>query len=192
MKVLLVDDDVMRARLLEGALRDLGHDIIAQIDQREDLLASVRRTQPDIIIVDVESPERDTLEDMHGIQRDMPRPVLMFTHDGDPHKMRTALRAGVSAYVVKGLEVTRVKPILDVAIARFTEHQALRRELQQASTQLAQRKQIERAKGILMQQRSCSEDMAYRALRKMAMDRSRSVAEVAAEVIAAERLLASS
>lgn len=123
------------------------------------------------------------------ITRDDPRPIVMFTQDQDRTLMREALEAGVSAYVVDGLSVERVRPIVEVALARFEQWQALRRELDQAQTNLAERKVIERAKGIVMKQRGCTESEAYVLLRKLAMDRHQRLAHVAESVITMAELL---
>jgi response regulator NasT len=123
------------------------------------------------------------------VTRDDPRPIVMFTQDQDRTMIREALKAGVTAYVVDGLSAERIRPIMDVAVARFEQSQALHQELQEARATLAERKVIERAKGILMQQRGCSEDEAYRLLRKAAMDGNKRLAEVAEQLIAMIKLL---
>lgn len=175
--------------MLERALQLAGYQVSAPTGVGKDLIGMVQSTQADVIVIDVDSPERDTLEHMCSIAREMARPMVMFTHDEDAERMRTAIRAGVSAYVVGGLAGDRVKHIVDVAVLRFEEHQALRRELDQAKNSLTERKLIDRAKGILMRQRDCGEEQAYQAMRKMAMDRNRRLAEVAQSVIDAAELL---
>lgn len=189
LRVLLVDEDQERRVLLQEALDAAGFAVVISTGSGGDLSGVVRRVQPDVIVIDVDAPDRDTLENMCCIARDVPRPVVMFTHDEDTEKMRTAIRAGVSAYIVGSITSERVKPIVDVAVLRFEEHQALRRELDQAKNSLADRKVIERAKGILMRQRDCGEEQAYQALRKLAMDRNRKLVEVAQSVIDAAELL---
>jgi len=189
-RVMVVDESPARAESLRQALLELGYRVIACIGPDEHIPTRVRETQPDVIIIDVDSPDRDTLEHLCVIDRDQPRPVVLFTHDDDRDKIRAAMRAGVSAYVVRGLSSERVRPVIDVAMARFQEFQALRRRLDQANASLAERKRIERAKGILMKSRGCAEDEAYRLLRKMAMDRGKRVADIADTLIAAEDLLA--
>ncbi len=188
-RVLLVDEDSDRREVLSQALADAGYQLIARSAAGRDLMSEVLAVQPDVVVIDVDSPDRDTLEHMCSVARDLPHPVVMFTHDDDAENMRTAIRAGVSAYVVGGLAIERVKPIVDVAILRFAEHQALRQELVQTRTTLSGRKVVERAKGILMSQRGCDEEQAYQALRKMAMDRNHRLAEVAQNVIDAAELL---
>ncbi|HYA36690.1 MAG TPA: ANTAR domain-containing protein [Candidatus Methylomirabilis sp.] len=189
-RVMVVDESPARAESLRQALLELGYRVIACIGPDEHIPTRVRETQPDVIIIDVDSPDRDTLEHLCVIDRDQPRPVVLFTHDDDRDKIRAAMRAGVSAYVVRGLSSERVQPVIEVAMARFQEFQALRRRLDQANASLAERKRIERAKGILMKSRGCAEDEAYRLLRKMAMDRGKRVADIADTLIAAEDLLA--
>lgn len=189
LRVLLVDEDQERRALLQEALDAAGFAVVISTGTGSDLSGVVRRVQPDVIVIDVDAPDRDTLENMCCIARHVPRPVVMFTHDEDAEKMRTAIRAGVSAYIVGSITSERVKPIVDVAVLRFEEHQALRRELEQTRNSLADRKVIERAKGILMRQRECGEEQAYQSLRKLAMDRNRKLVEVAQSVIDAAELL---
>lgn len=189
LRVLLVDETLERATLLKHALQEAGYHIAAHISSSDDLAGVVCELGPDVIIVDTESPDRDTLEHLCVISRDQPRPIVMFTHDGDSEKIRAAIRAGVSAYVVNGLQSERLRPVMDVAMAQFNEFQAMRRELEKAESQLAERKDVERAKGILMKQRGWSEDAAYQALRKMAMDKGVKLAEVARQVISVAELL---
>ncbi len=189
MQVMLVDESDKRAAFLERALRDAGYRVVSCAAADGDLSAQVRAHQPDVIIIDTESPDRDTLEHLCCISRDQPRPVVIFTHDEDSAKIRAAMQAGVSAYVVRGLASERIKPVIDVAVARFREYQALKRDLEKANASLGERKLIERAKGIVMRQRGCTEDEAYRALRKLAMDRGKRLLDVAQVIVAAEELL---
>lgn len=189
LSVLLVDDDPTRAAIVESALRAAGYDVVTVVNTATEMLAQVRAMRPDVIIIDRDSPDRDTLEHVCMITRDDPRPIVMFTQDQDRTLMREALKAGVSAYVVDGLSVERVRPIVEVALVRFEQWQALRRELDQAQTHLAERKVIERAKGIIMKQRRCTEDEAYALLRKLAMDRNQRLAHVAESVITMAELL---
>jgi response regulator NasT len=189
MRVLLVDDDRERAATLSETLREAGHEVIGSFSEAFGLLARVRQMKPDVIIIDHDSPDRDTLEHVCMVTRDDPRPIVMFTQDREGTMIREALKAGVSAYVVDGLAPERLRPILEVAVARFEQHLALRQELDEARASLAERKVIERAKGILMKQRACSEDEAYRLLRKAAMDANKRLADVAEQLIAMSKLL---
>jgi response regulator NasT len=153
------------------------------------LLAQVRAVEPDVIIIDRDSPDRDTLEHVCMVTRDQPRPIVMFADDGDRMAIRAAVDAGVSAYVVGGLKAERIRPIVDVAIARFEQFQAMRQELDQTKANLAERKQIERAKGMVMKSRGVSEEEAYGLLRKLAMERNQRIAQVSENVIAMAELL---
>ncbi len=189
LKVMIVDEITERAEALQRALGQLGYEVIAYMPSAFDLHRQVSALQPDIVIIDTDSPDRDTLENLCVVSRDDPCPVVMFTHDGDSEKIRAATQAGVSAYVVNGMAAERVGPIIDAAVARFEQFQVLRRELDQIGEKLADRKVIERAKGILMKTRSLSEEEAYRALRKQAMENNARLAEVARQVIAVAGLL---
>lgn len=189
LRVMVVDEDSERRQILQQVLRQAGHRVVADVASTINMPNLVAKLQPDVIIIDTNSPDRDTLEHICVITQDAPRPIIMFSADGDCKKIRDAVRAGVSAYVVDGLSPARVQPIIDVAIARFEELQALRNELASAQLQLADRKYVERAKGILMKQKALSEEAAYRLLRKMAMDENIKLVEVAQQVIRAAKLL---
>lgn len=186
LNVMLVDRDAERSAILEQALREAGYSISAKVKEGEDLIAQVLLHQPDVIIIDMEDPGRDTLEQMREIGRHQPKPIVLFSDKRDADYIRQAVQAGVSAYVVDGLSSERVLPIVEVALARFREFQALRGELAEAKNQLAERKVIEQAKGLLMQRKGLSEAQAYQLLRKAAMDRNTRLAEVARFLIALE------
>lgn len=187
--VMLVDDQAPRAALLAQALTDQGFVVVARLSSAQGLVEAVGRHQPDVIIIDVDSPDRDTLDTMAVLHRDAPRPVVMFTADGDSATIHRAVSAGVSAYVADGLQTARVRPIIDVAIARFREYQALRNELEATRTQLVERKRIDQAKAVLIKTRGMSEEQAYHAMRRMAMDRGQRLGEVAANILAVMNLL---
>ena len=153
------------------------------------LAERIAQLQPDLIIVDAESDARDALEHVVMATRDERRPIVMFTNDDDTSHVKAAVAAGVSAYIVAGLAAERIRPILDVAMARFQHEQALRRELAEARTELSQRKLIDRAKGLLMQRQGLTEQQAYDKLRKAAMDRGLKLADVASRIIEAAELL---
>jgi response regulator NasT len=186
---MLVDQNPGRAAILEQALRDQGYDVVARISAGEHLQAEVERVRPDVVIVDAESPDRDILEHVASLNRASPKPVLMFAEDSDTDTIEAAVRAGVSAYVVDGFSGARLRPLMQVAIARFREFQALRRELEETRAKLADRKDVERAKGLLISRRGLSEDEAYRALRKLSMDRNLSIGEAARNLLAMADLL---
>nr|WP_300311647.1 ANTAR domain-containing protein [Halomonas sp.] len=183
LKVLLVDEEVVRAAMVEEALCQEGHEVICRLSSPASLNEMVARHSPDVVIIDMESPDRDTLDSMSLLHRENPRPVVFFADQHDPDSMQAALKAGVSAYVVDGLVAGRVKAVMDVAIARFESFQSMRKELDRARNQLAERKRIEKAKGLLMKHQSCDEEQAYRMLRKLAMDRGQRIADVADSVI---------
>jgi response regulator NasT len=142
-----------------------------------------------VVIVDMDSPDRDTLEDMQRITSEQPRPIVMFVDETDSESIRTAVRAGVAAYVVRGASPERIRPVLEVACARFEEFQALKSELARAQSTLADRKVIERAKGILMEKRGLTEELAFSMLRTMAMKRGARIADVARHVLAAAEII---
>jgi response regulator NasT len=190
LKVMIVDDVVERAEVLRDALVRAGHEVIAYMPSTFDLHRQVSALKPDIVIIDTDSPDRDTLENICVVSRDEPRPVVMFTHDGDGEKIRAATQAGVSAYVVDGMTGERIGPIIEAAVARFEQFHALKRELDDIEEKLADRKVIERAKGILMKTRNLSEEAAYSALRKQAMESNARLADVSRQLIAVAGLLA--
>jgi response regulator NasT len=188
-RIALVDDKPERSDDLERALAREGYEVLARLTSGADLRARVAELDPDVIIVDMQSPERDVLEDMQRLQAQAPRPVVMFVDESDSDSIQAAVRAGVSAYVVDGLRSRSVRPIVEVAIARFQAFQALRGELEAARESLEERKIIERAKGILMQRRGVGEPEAYALLRRAAMDRQQKLVEVARHLIQIADLL---
>ncbi len=188
-RVMLVDDTPTRSALLEQALLDQGYMVVCRLESAQGLIKNVEIHQPDIIIMDLESPDRDTLENMTILNQHNPKPVIMFSGEGDSAIISQAVQAGVSAYVVDGLNPNRVKAILDVAIARFREYQALRKELKNTRDQLADRKVIDKAKGLLMKAKDLDEEQAYHAMRKMAMDQSKPLVEIAHNILSVLELL---
>ena len=190
LRVLVVDQNPERAALVRRALMEEGEDHVVEIATGSgDLLILLRAAQPDIVIVDLDLPDRDTIEQLRVATREMPRPIVMFVDQTDADTMRAAISAGVSAYVVDGLTAKRVKPVLDVAVARFQAFEQLRHELETARLGLAERKIIDRAKGILMQVRGMTEEEAYAALRSKAMNEQRKVIDIAQSIITAAELL---
>ncbi|HLO94721.1 MAG TPA: ANTAR domain-containing protein [Burkholderiaceae bacterium] len=188
-RVLLIEDGVASPQLLRQELQQLGCEVLGTVDNATLIHDCVQRLQPDVVIVNAESPTRDTLEHLASLNDALPRPVVVFAEDPADAPMRRALQAGVSAYVVAGLQPQRLALVLQVAIARFEQDLALRQELDRAQAQLAARKTIERAKGILMQEAGLDEEAAYQRLRKLAMDRKLPMAELAARIIEAQSLL---
>ncbi len=189
LRVLLIDYEPERVPRLEALLRDQGYIVLARLVASVDLLSAVREQKPEIVVVAINLPDRDTLDELRDITREQPVPIAMFVNQGDGTQIRQAVRAGVSAFAVDGIAPERIRPILDAAIAQFGETQALRNELAEAKKALAERKIVEQAKGLIMQQRQCSEAEAYGDLRRMAMDRSLPLAEIARTVVAESKPL---
>lgn len=179
-----------RSRSLRIGLLEAGYNIVAVLPVDTFLPDRINQIQPDMIIVDAESQARDTLEHVVMATRDARRPIVMFTDDNDTTHVRDAIAAGVTAYVVAGLAPERVKPVLEIALARFEHEEKLRRELAEARTQLADRKLIDRAKGLLMQRHGIAEPEAYNRLRKAAMDKGLKITDIAQRIVDAYDLLA--
>jgi response regulator NasT len=189
LKIVIVDKNPIRAAILEDGLREAGHVHVVRVDETSHLLARIYAVDPDVILIDLESPSRDVLEQMLQVSRAVRRPVAMFVDQSDQASTEAAVDAGVSAYIVGGLQKERVKNILDLCISRFNSFARLRDELERARTALEERKVVDRAKGILMKARNLSEDAAYVLLRKTAMNENKKIAEVAQSVVTAAELL---
>jgi two-component system, response regulator / RNA-binding antiterminator len=189
LRILLVDQNVTRASILEEGLREAGYTNVSVVRDMQNLLRRIVDADPDVIFIDLENPNRDVLEQMFQVSRCVRRPIAMFVDHSDTDMIRAAVESGVGAYVVDGLRKERVKSILDMAVSRFNAFSQLRDELERAKQELEDRKVIERAKGILMKERGLSEEAAYALLRKAAMNENRRVAEVAQSVVTAARLL---
>ena len=187
------DDDALsqaeRSRTLRIGLLASGFNLVATLPADMFLMDRLAQIQPDMIIVDAESDARDSLEHVVMATRDARRPIVLFTNDDDTRHVKEAVAAGVSAYIVAGLEPSRIRPILDVAMARFQHEQGLRRELAEARTELRDRKVIDKAKGLLMQRQGLSEQAAYEKLRKAAMDKGMRLGDVAQRMLDVADLL---
>ena len=186
------DDEVAqaeRSRQLRIGLLENGYNVVAVLPTDTFLRERIAQLQPDMIIVDAESAARDALEHVVIATRDERRPIVLFTNDGDTSHVQDAVAAGVSAYIVAGLAPDRIRPILEVAMARFRHEQGLRRELADARSELQDRKLVDKAKGLLMQRQGLSEQDAYNKLRKAAMDRGLKLADVAQRILDAADLL---
>lgn len=188
LRVLLIDDGAHHIGLIHDELSRQGHLVVGVVDTALLIHDCVLRLQPDVVIVDSESPSRDTLENLGTVSAQCPRPVVVFSEDAGQGPMQQALKAGVSAYVIAGLQPQRLLPVLQVAIARFEQDRLLRGQLESAQSQLSERKLVERAKGILMQEIGLSEEQAFAHLRKLAMDRGHRLAQVAERVVEARAL----
>jgi two-component system, response regulator / RNA-binding antiterminator len=189
LRILLVEADREKARDIISALKDAGWDNVYAVGQISSLSRAVKEFLPDIVLIDLAHPDRDTLEHITLATQSTERAVALFVDHTDDDLTRAALNAGVSAYVVDGMQINRIKPVLETAITRFQIMRRMRSELTAAKQALEDRKTIDRAKGILMRQRSLSEDEAYRLLRKAAMDQGRKVIDVAQALVTAADLL---
>lgn len=184
LRILLIDKDPERASQVCQALRHEGHEVIRQRPDATGLTAAVARDQPDMVIIDMDSPDRDTLENMSTLNTHAPRPIVFFADKpGDRETIHAAVKAGVSAYVVDGIQPERVRSIIDSAVAQFESFQALRAELEETRSALEDRKTIEKAKGLIMRHEHCDEETAYRMLRSSAMEHSERLAVMAQRVI---------
>lgn len=186
---ILVVDEFDSDLLLEQTLSQHGYQVATLKLQALDLLPTVQNLQPDVVVLNLYSPTEKLLAMMVTLNQQYAVPVIMFAEDQQTDTINKVIKAGVSAYIVEGLEPRRIKAIVEVAIARFNEQQALKDELQKTKNQLEERKLVDRAKALLIKSQAYSEDQAYHALRKLAMDRKVSLGEMAKNVIAMAELL---
>ena len=189
LKIVIVDENPTRTAVLEDALREAGHAHIVRLGETSQLLARICAVDPDVIIIDLETPRRAVLEQMFEVSRAVKRPVAMFVEESDKAAIEAAVDAGVSAYIVGGLRKERIANIVDLCISRFNSFARLREELERARGALEERKVIDRAKGILMTAKNLTEDAAYGLLRKTAMNENKKIAEVAQSVVTAAGML---
>jgi response regulator NasT len=189
LKILLIDGDPIRREILKAGLLEAGFENVVRIETTDGLLDQVYRIDPDVILIDLEDPSRDVLEQMFQVSRIVRRPIAMFVDQSDQRTTEAAVEAGVSAYIVGGLQKERIKGILELCISRFNAVARLQDELARAKDALEARKLIDRAKGILMQAKGLSEEQAYAALRKAAMNEKRKISDVAQAVVTASELL---
>ncbi len=189
MRIAIIDESGLRATILEEGLREAGFDDIDVVPPTGAFVARLERMAPDVVLMNLGNPSRDSLEEMLAVSRALARPIAMFVDQSDDDMIGAAIDAGVSAYVVDGLRKDRVKPILDLAIRRFHAFSRLQAELDEARTELAERKTIDRAKAILMESRKLGEPEAYALLRSTAMSQGRRIVDVAEALITAAGLL---
>ena len=189
LRILIIDENRIRASILEEGFREAGYTDVILISEMQGLLRKIVDADPAVIFIDLENPNRDVLEQMFQVSRTVRRPVAMFVDKSDKAATEAAIDAGVSAYIVDGLKKERVKPILDMTISRFNSFNRMREELDRAKQALADRKIIDKAKGILMKSRSLSEEEAYALMRKTAMNESRRLSDVAQSIVTAAKLL---
>lgn len=189
LRIAVIDKNPLRAAILEDGLREAGHMHVVRIDDTADVLDRIRGIDPDVILIDLESPSRDVLEQMFQVSRMIARPVAMFVDRSDSGTIDAAIDAGVSAYIVDGLRKERIKPILDTTISRFNAFAKLKDELERTKSQLEDRKTIDRAKALIMRAKSISEEQAYALMRKVAMNENKKIAEIARSILTAAELL---
>ena len=188
-KIVIVDENPVRAAILEDGLREAGHVQVVRIGEMAHLLARIYAIDLDVILIDLENPSRDVLEQMFQVSRAVRRPIAMFVDQSDAASIQASVDAGVSAYIVDGLKKERVKPILDLCISRFNAFSKLQDELERTKSALEDRKIIDRAKGILMKLKGLTEEEAYVLLRSTAMREKKKIAEIAQSIVTASELL---
>lgn len=189
LKILVIDENALRASVIEAGLREAGHHDVTVLLEVHGAARHIERVQPDVIVIDLQNPNRDMLESMFQLSRSVRRPIAMFVDRSEQGAIERAVDAGVSAYVIDGMRQERVKPILDMAISRFNAFARMQRELDEAKSELESRKMVDRAKAILMKSRGLSEEEAYKLLRKTAMNQNRKIGEIAQSLVMAAGLL---
>src|ERR1700754_4517776 len=188
LKIVIVDESPVRAAILVDGLREAGFSQVVHLESTDNLLKRIYEIDPDVILIDLENPSRDVLEQMFQVSRIVKRPVAMFVDQADSASIQASVDAGVSAYIVDGLKKERIKSILDLCISRFNAFSRLQTELEQTKNALEDRKVIDRAKGILMKRKKMSEAEAYDLLRRTAMNENKKIADIAQSVITASEM----
>ena len=188
-KIVIVDESPIRAAILDEGLREAGYTSVVRISEMQSLLARIYALDPDIIVIDLENPSRDILEQMFQVSRAVRRPIAMFVDQSDAASIQASVDAGVSAYIVDGLKKERIKPILDLCVFRFNAFAKLQDELDRTKSALEERKVIDRAKGILMKLKGLNEEEAYVLLRSTAMREKKKIGEIAQSILTASELL---
>ena len=188
-RIAIVDESPIRAAILEEGLREAGYTEVVRIGEMQSLLSRIYALDPDVIVIDLENPSRDILEQMFQVSRAVRRPIAMFVDQSDTASIQASVDAGVSAYIVDGLKKERLKPILDLCISRFNAFSRLQDELDRTKSALEERKVIDRAKGILMKLKGLTEEEAYVLLRSTAMREKKKICEIAQSILTASELL---
>jgi response regulator NasT len=188
-KIVIVDESPIRAAILEEGLREAGYTEVVHLSEIQSLLARIYALDPDIIVIDLENPSRDSLEQMFQMSRAVRRPIAMFVDQSDAASIQASVDAGVSAYIVDGLKKERIKPILDLCVSRFNAFSKLQNELDRTKHALEERKVIDRAKGILMKVKGLTEEEAYVLMRSTAMREKKKIGEIAQSILTASELL---
>ncbi len=187
--ILIIDENAIRSSIIEEGLREAGHGKVVVMNEMHGIARMIETLNPDVIVIDIENPNRDMMEHLFQLTRTLSRPIAMFVDRSDTASIEAAVEAGVSAYIVDGLKKERVKPILDMAVSRFNAFSRLQRELADARSALEERKTVERAKGILMKMRSLSEEDAFALLRQSAMNEKKKISDIAQSIVTAAGLL---
>ncbi len=188
-KIVIVDESPIRAAILKEGLRDAGFTSVEHIPEMHNLLARIYALDPDVILIDLENPSRDILEQMFQVSRAVRRPIAMFVDQSDATSIQQSVEAGVSAYIVDGLKKERIKPILDLCISRFNAFSKLQDELDRTKSALEDRKILDRAKGLLMKAKGLTEEEAYVLIRSTAMREKKKIGEIAQSIVTAAELL---
>jgi response regulator NasT len=189
LKIVIVDESPVRSVILEEGLRLAGYSEVERIGEMHNLLRRIYEIDPEVILIDLQNPSRDTLEQMFQMSRAVRRPIAMFVDQSDAASIQASVEAGVSAYIVDGLKKERIKSILDLCISRFNAFSKLQDDLARAKSDLGARKEIDRAKGLLMQAKNISEDEAYKMMRAAAMRENKKIVDIARAIISAAELL---
>ena len=189
LKILIVDANPVRAAIIDEGLREAGFTDLVRIGATNGLVAAIETHDPDVVVIDLEDPSRDALADMFLVSRSVKRPITMFVDQSDSASIEAAVEAGVSAYIVDGLKKERMQPILQTCISRFNAFRKLREELDEARSQLEERKLIDRAKGVVMRLKGLAEEEAYALLRNTAMNEKRKLVDIARSIITAAEVL---
>jgi two-component system, response regulator / RNA-binding antiterminator len=188
-KIVIVDESPIRAAILEEGLREAGYSGVVRISEMQSLLARIYALDPDIILIDLENPSRDVLEQMFQVSRAVRRPIAMFVDQSDAASIQASVDAGVSAYIVDGFKKERIKSILDLCVSRFNAFAKLQDELDRTKNALEERKVIDRAKGILMKLKGLTEEEAYVLMRSTAMREKKKIGEIAQSILTASEML---
>jgi response regulator NasT len=189
LNVLVISESAQSIAMLTDSLREANFRVCAALQPNQDIIGAVKDAAVDVVVAYMEEAKLAFMNQMYHLNQELPKPVIIFTQKSQPELIKGAIAAGVSAFVVDGFSVRRIAAIIELAVARFNEEQALRKELRLTKSKLQERKIIERAKGIIMEKRHLKEDEAYKALRKLAMDKNQRMAEVAEDVINVSKLL---
>ncbi|MDH5601344.1 MAG: ANTAR domain-containing protein [Gammaproteobacteria bacterium] len=182
-KVLLVDEDSLKTGMITDSITEAGFEVVGRVSCEDDILSGIKICKPDVLVIDMESPDDYIFNQLVEINKISPRPIVFFAEKGESKVIKKAVKSGVSAFIVDGLTARRIKPVIELAIERFIEMQSLYKKLAESKESLEERKIIERAKGILMSRKNVNEDEAYSSLRKLAMGQNKKLVDVAKNVI---------